>query len=224
MIAMLVIALVLFVPLGLLGMLLTNINPYLSNVVNQAISSLVGGPLLGGYLWLLLRLARGEPAGVGDAFAGFTRQPGQLILSALVQGMAALLCLAPLLVIQAEVQSSMGRGGPPNLSPGLLLGMGGLGFVGLMAMTYLMTLWTHSYFLIIDKGCKFWPSLELSRRLVQKRWWMTFLLNLVGLLIAIAGVFACLIGLLVTIPLYFLMRVWLYEDNFRDLEPQPSAH
>ena len=59
--------------------------------------------------------------------------------------------------------------------------------------------------------------MRLSRRLVSKRWWMTFLFLLVAWIISSAGALACLVGLLVSIPLYCGMRVFFYEDNFRDL-------
>jgi hypothetical protein len=56
--------------------------------------------------------------------------------------------------------------------------------------------------------------------MVSKRWWMTFLFMFVAGLISGLGALACLVGLLVTVPLYFGMKADLYDTNFRDLAPQ----
>ncbi len=194
---------------------------------DQIVLLIIAGPIAGGYFWFLLRLTRGESAGVGDAFHGFSGRFVQLMLSSLVQGLLNFLCLAPMFLILAiggvSVMSLRGAGGgAPSFSIGLIFGLGVTGFLGILAVIYLSTIWAHSYFLVVDKGYNFWPAMQLSRKLVQKRWWMTFLLNLVGGIIAGAGILACGIGMIVTVPLYLAMRAWLYEDNFRDLA-RPEA-
>ncbi len=187
--------------------------------VNALLSLVYTGPLVGGYLWFFLRLVRGEPASMGDAFAGFSRRGLQLILCSLVQGLLSLACLSPLIILGSVFGfiAFLRRGNAPNL-PGSLLGMIALlGLVGIAGLVYLSTLWTHSLLLIVDKGYSFWPAMQLSRKLVTKRWWMTFLFLVVAGMISSAGAIACLIGLLVTIPLYYGMKVCLYDDNFREL-------
>ena len=64
--------------------------------------------------------------------------------------------------------------------------------------------------------------MQLSRKLVSKRIWMTLLFILVAALLTLAGFLACVIGLFVSAPLFLAMKAALYEDNFRDLQPTPT--
>lgn len=205
------------VPAFLIGMFI----PLFMNVV----LAVVNGPIFGGYLWFQLRLARGEPAGVGDAFGGFTQRFVPLMLSSLIQELLNLVCMAPIFIVAiiAGVSGAFNRGQSSEMAVGLLVMIILAVLVSIAAVAYVATLWTHSFLLVADKGYKFWPAMQLSRKLVQKRWWMTFLFHIVGGIIAGAGILACGVGMIVTSILYMLMRVWLYDDNFRDLEPQASA-
>ena len=74
--------------------------------------------------------------------------------------------------------------------------------------------------LVGDKGLKFWPALELSRRVVSKHWWMTFWLAIVCGILAVIGLFVCVVGILVTGPLAFTTLASHYEKVFGDLAPQ----
>lgn len=71
-------------------------------LVSSAAHGLLNGPLFGGLLWYFLRKIRRQPAGINDAFAGFTgfAMPFlPLFLGALVSGVLAALgllaCLLP---------------------------------------------------------------------------------------------------------------------------------
>ena len=185
-------------------------------VAGQLVSIFFTGPLMGGYLWFFLRLARGEPASVGDAFVGFSRHFGGLVLASIVQGLIGFVCTLPFTAL-GMLGSSSGGGGSVQPAFALLAGAGLLGLIGVVALLYLTNLWAHSLLLIVDKGYKFWPAMELSRKVVRKRWWMTFLFMLVAGLLGGIGAIACGAGLLVTVPLYFTMWAWLYDDNFRNL-------
>jgi len=187
-------------------------------VVNSVISFVVTGPIVGGFSWFFLRLARGEPAAVGDAFAGFGKRFVQLMLCSLVQGLLNLVCVLPVIVIAGIAGFSMSKtGGPPQFSGAMIGAIVLFGLAGGAALMYLNTLWTHSFLLVMDKGYSFWPAMQLSRKLVSKRWWMTWVFLLVGGIISGLGALACGVGLLVTMPLYYAMKVYFYEDNFRDL-------
>jgi uncharacterized membrane protein len=92
-------------------------------------------------------------------------------------------------------------------------------FLGFLVMIYLSTCWLFALPLVRDKGLKFWPALQLSRRVVSKHWWMTFWLMFVAGLFAMVGIFGCLLGLLVTAPVAFAMLACHYEKVFGDLIP-----
>ena len=186
-------------------------------VAGQLVSIFFAGPLMGGYLWFLLRLARGEQASVGDAFVGFSQHFGGLVMASIVQGLISFVCMLPFAALGIfGVRASGAGGAQPNFS--MLAGAGLMGLIGVVALVYLTNLWTHALLLIVDKGYKFWPAMELSRKLVRKRWWMTFLFMLVAGILGGIGALACGVGLLVTMPLYFAMRSLIYDDNFRNLQ------
>jgi len=190
----------------------------------QIIMMICSGPLIGGLIWFYLRLARGEPAQVGDIFAGFRRQFTQLFLTSFVQGLINLACMIPIGIAMVLVFIPFSARSRPVAAMAVALVVAivaGL-LVALAAILFVTTIWTFSMMLIVDKGYRFWPAMQLSRKLVMKRFWMTLAFLLVAGIIMSAGMFACLIGMLVTVPLYYAMKVFLYEDNFRDLAP-PSA-
>lgn len=193
--------------------------------VNQIIAMMFTGPMLGGYFWFLLRMIRGEEATVGDAFTGFSRQFLQLMLSSLVQGLFNLLCIIPFVaLLMMGGFMAAARGGPSfKVTPEMVAAIIGIGMLSVGAMAYLGTIWTHSILLVADKGYNFWPAMRLSWRLVTKRWWMTFLFLVVGSIISSIGIFACIVGVVVSLPLYFLMRACFYDDNFRDLAKPAQA-
>ncbi len=183
------------------------------------------GPLMGGLMWFFLLLARGESAGVGDAFAGFGQRFGQLVLASVVQGSATALCTLPLGLMLEKVGFTaelLRQHKLPQLTPESALMLVGLGLFTTAVVTCLNTLWTFSLTLVLDKRMSFWPAMELSRKLVSKRFWMTLLFVFVANVLFSMGLLACCVGLFVTIPLHFAMRVHLYDDNFRDLKPPPD--
>jgi hypothetical protein len=213
---------VLLIACSVVGMLISMVVP-MGNVLVQP---LYLGPLTGGLLWFFLRLSRGEAATVSDLFDGFSKRFVQLFLALLVQSLITVACLIPVGIVAVVMGISMGafnRGGgasPPGVA--FIMGIAIAGLFALVAITYLNTLWTHSLLLIMDKNMKFWPAMQLSRKLVSKGWWMTFLLLLLGGTISGVGALLCLIGLAATVPIYYGMKVYFYDDNFRDL--QPAVH
>jgi uncharacterized membrane protein len=119
--------------------------------------------------------------------------------------------------------TSGGRGPNTGMSVGLIAGFVVAMAIGGAAAAYVTTLWTHSMLLIVDKRMNFWSVMQLSRKMVSKSWWMTFLFVLVAGIISGAGIIACFIGLIVTVPLYFAMKAYFYDDNFRDFQPSPGT-
>src|SRR6185503_5949691 len=144
---------------------------------NLFISALYSAALSGGILWFMLRLLRGEPAALGDAFSGFTKY-GQLLLFGLMECLILIVSMIPLFVMGVGFGlSGAFRSGPAATSAALGFGLGMLIALAIFfcILVYLTTLFTFSTLLIMDKGYRFWPAMMLSRRMVNKRWWMTFL-------------------------------------------------
>jgi uncharacterized membrane protein len=70
--------------------------------------------------------------------------------------------------------------------------------------------------LVLDKKMEFWPAMEVSRRVVHKHWWSVFALVIVLAIVAFVGVFLCIVGLVITVPLASTAFMYVYEDLFGD--------
>jgi len=197
-----------------------NFVPYLSSILSIVLT----GPLMGG-LWLFyLKKIRGEEAGINDAFSGFQKRFGQLLLGNFIPGLLAGLCLVPMvivIVIGVMVLSENRGGSPFDSGVGIALVVVGavVGIAGFCGMVYLSTCWMFTLPLVADKGMNFWPAMSLSRKMVIKHWWMTFLVLVVVGLIGSLGALACLVGILVSGPVAFAALATAYDRLFGDLAP-----
>jgi uncharacterized membrane protein len=79
---------------------------------------------------------------------------------------------------------------------------------------YLNVCWIFAVPLVIDRKMQFWDAMELSRKVVSKHWFIVFAFLLVLGLVAICGLFACCIGLLVSMPISWVALMYGYEDLF----------
>ena len=201
--------------------LAANMVPYVGGIL----SIIFTGPLMGG-LWIFyLKNIRSQQSAVGDAFSGFGPRFGQMLLAKFIPGVLAALCLIPAGIIAvigvisfaAVRNSSSGSGFGGGMGIVLLLVGGLLALAGLCGMVYFSTCWTFTLPLVADKGMSFWPAMSLSRKVVIKHWWMTFLVVLVIGLVGSAGLIACLVGVLVSGPVAFAALGCAYDKLFGDL-------
>ena len=86
---------------------------------------------------------------------------------------------------------------------------------------YFAVAWKFALPLIIDKRLEFWDAMELSRKIVTKRWWSLFGLLIVCFFINLVGTLALCIGVLVTMPITVAAVMYAYEDIF-GAAPNPS--
>jgi hypothetical protein len=87
-----------------------------------------------------------------------------------------------------------------------------LGLACLLPGIYLAVAWCFTLPLIIDKRLEFWPAMRLSRKTITKHWWKFFGFFLVLLLLNIAGLMACFVGVLFTLPVTYSAIMYAYED------------
>ena len=146
--------------------------------------SILGAPvyvvLMAGLMKYFLKLIRGEPTAIGDAFAGFGPMTGQLILLGLVMNLLVLIGFVLCII------------------PGI----------------FLQVAWLFAMALVIDRRMNFWDAMELSRKMVCKHWFIVFAFLIVYSLVVMAGVIACCIGILVTIPIGLGAWMYAYETIF----------
>jgi ABC-type sugar transport system permease subunit len=84
---------------------------------------------------------------------------------------------------------------------------------------YLSVAWLLAWNLLADKRGSFWECLEMSRQAVTAHWGWALLLVIVAQIVSQAGVIACFVGILATLPLYTLMVSAAYRRLFA--EPRP---
>ena len=188
---------------------------------------LLTAPMMGG-LWLFyIKKVRGQEAELSDAFAGFGPRYWQLVLTALIPsvislGFVTLIGLVAGGSVMATILGSRGGGSATALAPALLIPVGIAAIVAGMAMIYLGVCWKFALPLAADKGLKFWPALELSRRVVSKHWWMTFWMIVLSSVMTFFGFLFCLVGALITGPTGFAMLNCHYQKVFGDLAPNQT--
>ena len=76
---------------------------------------------------------------------------------------------------------------------------------------YLAVAYLFVYILIMDKKLEFWAAMEVSRRVITAQWWRLLGLALIGVLLALLGAVALIIGMFVTIPIYMVALIYAYE-------------
>jgi len=187
---------------------------------------LLGGVIQGGLFLLCLRLMRGQPTGMSDLLEGF-KPPlvKPLILQTLINSLVWVVCSIPVVL----AMNAMGLSG---LTPEKIMAAFSAGtmdtlidpqtsLVLLLVMTasslpavYFSFCWIFSIPLIVDKGMAFWPAMQLSRRKVLQHPWRVSLLLVVAGLLGATGLFFFFVGGLLTLPLYFLIMLFLYEVIF----------
>jgi uncharacterized membrane protein len=196
------------------------------NYCLSAVSALVIGPLAGGFYLFYLKKIRGLPSGVGDVFAGFNKSFSQLFLGYLVVVLVTGLCMTPLNYAKAAkldpLLAQMQTATPAeiqNLSPQIVSAFVSVLPILLICMipvTYLSVSWLFTQALIIDKQMDFRTAMKTSWKMVHKHWWHVFGLVVVTGLLNVAGMCACCIGVLFTIPIGIAALMFAYETIFSE--------
>lgn len=78
--------------------------------------------------------------------------------------------------------------------------------------------------LIVLGKLEFWPAMEVSRKVVSKRWWHFLLFAIVVGLLASLGMIFFIVGMFVTLPLYFTATYAAYEDIFAPASDIDNLH
>ena len=172
----------------------------------------LAGPFQAGLNYFFLKNIRREVVGIGDIFSGFQRNYWQIVLGNIV--IALLICAAAIpggiVMAISFIPMIANHAAAPLTVVGIIVG----GIAILIPMIYLSVSWIFALVLIIDRQMEFWPAMELSRKTVGKHWWSVFALLIVCGLVNLAGILACCVGLLASIPTTLGAMMYAYEDIF----------
>jgi hypothetical protein len=174
-------------------------------LVGPFISLALYGPLMGGLNIFLLKLIRGERAELGDAFSGFSSAFGRLCGTFLLMILAIYAVVLPGAI---PLVIAIANRGEPGVLSLILLG------VGFLACIYLAIAFSFAIILSADMQLGAVKALRVSFRVVNMRWFAVFGVMFVAGLINILGFVACIIGLLVTMPIFHAAILYAYEDIF----------
>ena len=192
------------------------------------------GPLMGGLYLFYLRLSRGQTAGINDAFSGFGPRFKNLMLTHLVTALLSALAFIPAIALFVvwffrnfssfrEFSHGQSHWSGVTFGPVFFLAIV-LAVVGMCVSWYLSTCWIFALPLAADKAMGYGQAMRLSRQIVRKHWWATFGFVLVAGLIGVAGIVACFVGIIFTMPITVGMIMYLYKRNFDDLTPTPGSN
>jgi hypothetical protein len=183
----------------------------ISAVVNQIVG-LISGPAVRG----IILEHRASPGRIGIILA--TSVIGSPIYTVLMGGLFKYY----LKLIRAEgpTLSDAFVGLGPLTGQLILLGLvnGFLTTLGYMLCIipglYLSVSWMFALPLVVDKNLPFWDAMELSRKVTSKHFFLLLAFLFVIGLLAVSGIIACCIGVLVTVPMASLAYMYAYEDIF----------
>jgi len=185
------------------------------------------GAVSGGAWIFFLKQIRKEKPVIEDAFRIF--HPGAIhlaiaaVIISIVSTLVILIISLPFfftfLVGFIEVIRSGSSNNNQDFSY-LFSGMGLLGALGfilaIIAAIFITSLWIFAPPLILDKHLDFWQAMELSRKVVMRRWIQVVIFVLANGLIMVAGLLACCFGMLFAAPLVMASFAIAYDRNFGD--------
>jgi uncharacterized protein DUF4339 len=174
-------------------------------ILGACIGLVLDGPLMGGLYLFYLKLIRGEPATVGDGFSGFKRF-GPLLLVFVLMMILIYLPFVPV-AVYGGVTGQFDRQSPDALFVILAI-------AGFLAMMYLAISFFYAIPLVADLELGAWEALQVSRRVVNRRFFAFLGLGVVGCLIMLLGLLALCFGVLVAMPVTYAMWMYAYEDVF----------
>jgi len=186
-------------------------------------SLIITGPLVGGVYHFSLRVLRGQPSEVGDVFAGFRDNFGQLLLAYIVPGIITFFVALPGIIVAAVPTILMVKNDAPSAGLIVLAAFGLL--LALIPALYLSISWFFTIPLVMDRRLEFWPAMKASRAQVGRHWWTVLGLIIVLGVVNCVGVLLCCVGLFFATPLYFIALACAYETLFlpRTTQPGPGA-
>lgn len=182
-------------------MQVTGIVPF----IGACIGLILNGPLMGGLYGFYLKLIRGETAEVGDGFSGFKR------FGPLAGVFILMVILIYLPLIPCGIYAVATKQFDQSLPDVITIVLGAVGILGAM---YLGLAFMYAVPLVADLEISPWKALQVSRRVVTRRFFGFFALGFACGCIMILGLLALCVGIFVAMPVAYTAFMVAYEDNF----------
>lgn len=206
----------LFVGMTLVGMLIGSVVPL----------GILMGPMMCGLYLALFQTRRGQPIEFGLLFKGFDYF-GDAVIATLLHMIPIVVVVIPTYILfyvgMFTIIGTTSQNGEPN--PAAMLGFFGVfGVIWLVIMVLLIVLsvvFTFAYPLIVDRRLKGLDAVKLSIRAAFANFWRLLGMLLLTGLLSFLGVFLCIVGIYLVIPISLAAIAAAYEQVFglSDLQP-----
>lgn len=175
--------------------------------------------LIGGYTVLLLALLRGQPGDIRLIFSCFRMPTGlHLVIGNLLYVVYLLACMIPLvLAVLGLVALGQATGIP---TPVVVAGAVVAGLICLVPIVYLAVSYLIYVPALVDRELPGWEALRVSRQAIAPHWFAMLGMVLVGIGVALLGLLACCVGLLLAVPLIMLANVCAYDSLLGSAAPR----
>lgn len=201
-----------FFIIGMVLGLIAAIFPFIQIITNLGTSFISPIVISGIYIYAYNHKYKNNPD-FNDFVGGFNHAAkigGQAIL---VYFLSLLLFLP--IILAAGIPLGLGMFDQQNISNVLLGSIGLLAFIVYLIYIFIYIMWSFAPLFIIFANMGIWESMESSRKMVFNNAGTIIVIFLIGLLLAIASIFTCGIGLLWLMPLFYLVNFLMFDDLFQ---------
>jgi hypothetical protein len=172
-----------------------------------ALATGVSTILSAGFMYFFIESLRTGKSNIDNLFAGFRQSSWVQILLAMLVWILAVFVIMAVLVTPAVFLTASMKSSVPVIVAAVL---------AMIPLVYLAVPLGFVFPLIVDKKLGFWQAITTAVKTVHRQWFPTLgLMILVGL-IGMAGMLACCIGMLATMPLGYLIWCQGYRQLFGD--------
>ena len=238
-----VVGLVAYAILAAIGVVggVIGIVPILGPIINGCIQLAAGiflqPPIMAGLFYAMRNCIDGGPAEAGGIFEGFRQRYWQSVVAVLLPniiGFVAGVLIGGIVVAAVIIGEEAGGDEEAVIAVGIALAIAIplaiiLGLVMLLFLFSLLAVWDHP-----ESG---WEAMKDSVRVVKAHYWSCFGLALLFVVItvaaALAGLIACCVGVLFTMPvvmvwwsatLIYLYRSWTGQPLVQPIAEEPAAY
>jgi predicted RNA-binding Zn-ribbon protein involved in translation (DUF1610 family) len=186
--------------------------PYLKYII----PIITNAPLIGGLLLFFINLARNKMVASGDIFDGFKGR-NFLRLNLFYLFFFLFWLIFTLVIFSTLYGLSAFHSGNMLRAPSQVSFISFWIMIVLMfsVNAYLITSFLFTLPLIIDKNLSTWTAVKISFKMTHKHWFKLFGMFCLSGLIGIIGIFFFVIGLFVTLPIFFGALAYAYIEIFK---------
>ncbi len=196
-----------FIILAFFARIIGGIIPIIGSIISIFLIPLT----IGAYI-VAKKISKNEHYEFSNFFDGYQKL-GPLIGSAFIQGFIVvgiiLIFFIPFFLIHGFNLSSLDNS---NFNDSGFMLLMGLIFILMLVVIFIFVAWTLSSQLIVFNNNSPWEAMEISRKIVSKKYfnWLGFILLI--WLVNVAGALCLLVGLLITVPTTLCALYVAYDD------------